>query len=289
MDLAFYVILGVLLGLIIGCIVSITGASGAMLMVPVFYLVFGLPVHSAIGTSLMVLVITGSVVSLSYFKKGNVDLKTGKWFIAGALVGSQIGVLLAQGLPERALGSSFGGMITLLGIVMLLRKPKSQETSKEKDTTDKQSSREPIHFKYEWQRILVALLLGIGIGIMSGTFGAGGGLMILAVFVVVLALPLHKAIGTSTLVMAIISCSSALGYAFYGDINVILGLIVGIGSITGGIAGSYFANKIDESSLKKVMGLFFIGLGILMTFTTYYKISNPQELTSKFLCIASVL
>ncbi|MFX1534295.1 MAG: sulfite exporter TauE/SafE family protein [Promethearchaeota archaeon] len=270
MNLLFCILFAILLGLVIGSIVSITGASGAMLMVPVFYLAFNLPVHSAIGTSLLVLVITGSVVSFSYFRKGNIDLKTGKWFIAGAIGGSQVGVLLAQGLPERALGSSFGGMIALVGVVMLLKKSKSKETFEEIDGvngTDERYKKTAIYFKTEGQRTCVAFFLGIGIGLMSGVFGAGGGLMILAVLVFVLALPLHKAVGTSTLIMAIIACSSALAYAFHGDVDIILAVTVGIGSIIGGVSGSYFANKINENSLKKVMAVLFIGLGLLMTFT----------------------
>ena len=44
----------ILLGLVTGIVVSLVGASGVMLIVPVLTLVFSVPIHMAIGTSLLV-------------------------------------------------------------------------------------------------------------------------------------------------------------------------------------------------------------------------------------------
>lgn len=70
-----YLIIGmIILGLVTGTVTSMIGASGVNITVPVLTLFLGLNSHMAIGTSLMVDVITSIVVAISYFRHGNVRL-----------------------------------------------------------------------------------------------------------------------------------------------------------------------------------------------------------------------
>jgi uncharacterized membrane protein YfcA len=134
---------------------------------------------------------------------------------------------------------------------------------KKSDSTDTISGF--IHFKAEWQKILAALIIGLGIGILSGIFGAGGGVMILLALIVLMSFPLHKAIGTSTLIMAITALSSTVGYAMRGNINIILGSFIAAGAVLGGVIGSRYANKVNEKTLQKVVGICFMAMGVVMT------------------------
>lgn len=95
--------------------------------------------------------------------------------------------------------------------------------------------------------------------------GAGGGGMILITLIVVLAYPMHKAIGTSTLIMAMTALSSTIGYAYRGNLNLQLGCILSVGAIIGGIIGGRYANKVNEKTLSKIVSIFFVCLGIVMT------------------------
>lgn len=78
----------------------------------------------------------------------------------------------------------------------------------------------------EWQKVVAALIIGLGIGVLSGIFGAGGGVMILLALIVLMSFPLHKAIGTSTLIMAITALSSTVGYAARGSVDFLLGSVL---------------------------------------------------------------
>jgi uncharacterized membrane protein YfcA len=119
------------------------------------------------------------------------------------------------------------------------------------------------------QEALAAVGLGFFIGIFTGITGAGGGLLILVVLVLVLSFPMHDAIGTSTLIMAFTATSGALGYAFQGDSNLIGGIIAGVGAAIGGVISASFANHIADRTLRRVVSLFFLVLGIVMT-TIYF-------------------
>jgi len=96
------------------------------------------------------------------------------------------------------------------------------------------------------QRLLLAIALGFGVGIVTGVFGAGGGLMFLLLLIVVLGEPLHKAIGTSTLIMALTAFSGTIGYMIHGFLNILYSTITSLGSIIAGTISSRIANKLPE-------------------------------------------
>ena len=257
MSLVLY-LLAICIGIITGGITSLIGASGVMIVVPVLTMLFNVSVHTAIGTSLFVDVIASLTVSYSYYKNGNIELKSGIWIALTSIIGAQLGASLASKMGEGNLSSSFGIVLVIAGLSMLRKSYK-----KKSDSTDTISGF--IHFKAEWQKILAALIIGLGIGILSGIFGAGGGVMILLALIVLMSFPLHKAIGTSTLIMAITALSSTVGYAMRGNINIILGSFIAAGAVLGGVLGSRYANKVNEKTLQKVVGICFMAMGVVMT------------------------
>ncbi|MTK10612.1 MAG: sulfite exporter TauE/SafE family protein [Clostridiaceae bacterium] len=257
MNLALY-LLAIVIGVITGGITSLIGASGVMIIVPILTMLFKVSVHTAIGTSLFVDVIASLTVSYSYYKNGNIELKSGIWIALTSIIGAQLGASFASKMGEGNLSSSFGIVLVLAGLSMVRKSYKEK-----KDSSDTLSKL--VNFKKEWQRILAALVIGLGIGILSGIFGAGGGVMILLALIVLMSFPLHKAIGTSTLIMAITALSSTVGYGVRGNIDFVLGSLLSVGAIFGGIIGSRYANKVNEKTLQKVVGICFMAMGIIMT------------------------
>lgn len=257
MSFIFY-LLAIGIGIITGGITSLIGASGVMLIVPILTMLFKVSVHAAIGTSLFVDVIASLTVSYSYYKNGNIELKSGIWIALTSIIGAQFGALFASNMGEGNLSSSFGIVLVIAGLSMFRKS--LREKSDSSDTIIGF-----IHFKKEWQKILAALIIGLGIGILSGIFGAGGGVMILLALIILMSFPLHKAIGTSTLIMAITALSSTIGYAARGKIDLVLGSFLSAGAILGGVLGSRYANKVNEKTLQKSVGISFIAMGIVMT------------------------
>ncbi|MFC2695349.1 MAG: sulfite exporter TauE/SafE family protein [Lactobacillus sp.] len=237
------------LGLVTGSITSLIGASGVSVVVPALTLFFALSSHVAIGTSLLVDVITSIVVAIGYFRAGNVRLTASLWLtvglICGSLLGAQAGII-----PDNVLNSVFAVVLLVSGIATLRRggqqvKVKSAHLSKAGQT---------------------AALLGLGlvIGIISGLVGAGGGVMMLVAIIFALHYPMHEAVGTSTVIMAITALTSLLGYARQGNVAWDWGLVIAIGAVIAGFFGAKLANKIDEVKLNKVVAWLFIILSIFM-------------------------
>lgn len=257
MNLISY-LFAIIIGIITGGITSLIGASGVMIIVPLLTIFFKVGVHTAIGTSLFVDVAASLTVAYSYYKNGNIELKSGIWIALTSIIGAQFGASLASKMGEGNLSSSFGIVLIIAGFSMI------RKSSKEKCNSSDNLSKF-VHFNKGWQKIVSALIIGLGIGILSGIFGAGGGVMILLALIVLMSFPLHKAIGTSTLIMAITALSSTIGYATRGNINFLLGILISAGAIFGGILGSHYANRVNEKTLQKIVGICFSAMGIVMT------------------------
>ncbi|MFX1283929.1 MAG: sulfite exporter TauE/SafE family protein [Promethearchaeota archaeon] len=248
----------IILGLAVGLIISIIGVSGSVFVIPILMLVYSTPIYAAIGTSLFIDMIGASVVALSFFRKKTVDLTASLLLIISALVGSQLGVLIAVNTSEASLSYSVCIIFISIGAIILLRgarKIKHKETIVESQR---------YNFKSEKQKKIIILLIGLFIGLMSGIFGAGGGMMIMFVLLILFQYPPHTAIGTATAIMAIIALSGVIGYSIQGYINLEYGIIVSLGAIVGGSFGSIFiSHKLNENSLMIAMGLVFILVGIM--------------------------
>lgn len=268
MGFSFY-FLSILVGFITGGITSLIGASGVMIIVPILTMFFNISVHNAIGTSLLVDVIASLTVSYSYYKNGNIDLKSGIWIALTSIFGAQLGASFASNMGEGNLSSSFGIVLLIAGIGTF-RKSYKKKNEFPQNADSKKKLNKLLKFEKTWQKILTALIIGFVIGILSGVFGAGGGVMILVALIVIMSFPLHKAIGTSTLIMAITALSSTIGYASRGNIDIKLSILISIGAILGGLIGSRYANKINEKTLQKLVGVCFTLMGITMTLLTKF-------------------
>jgi hypothetical protein len=214
-------------------------------------------IHESIGTSLMVDIIAPLAISYTYYKHGNLDIKSGIWIAIGSIFGAQLGATFAAGIPEVGLGGAFGVFMAIMG-VMIWKKGFNREYIANK-------MKNLVKFETQTQRILTALILGFAVGLMTGILGAGGGGMVLLILIFVLNFPLHVAIGTSALIMAITACSGTIGYAIHGNIKPLAGLILGFSAAGSGMASAKFANRVNEQILAKAVGIIFITLGAIMT------------------------
>jgi len=252
-----WVLTTVAVGVLAGLVTGFTGASGVMIIVPGLTLLLSIPVHAAIGTSLAVDVVTSLAVAYTYRQSGNIDLKSGLWVIAGAVVGGPLGSCLSTCISEVSLGGLFGILLVLSGVTIWKRGVKGiLYMLRERRAPD-----EVLLRKHK----AAALLLGCCIGAFSGVFGAGGGILVLLILVFLLKYDLHKAVGTSTLVMAIIAASAAAGHFMNGNVNLAAFLFAGVSAVGGGRLCATVANRVSEETLGKIIGAIFAFLGVLMT------------------------
>jgi uncharacterized membrane protein YfcA len=250
-------LLMVAVGLLSGLVMSLVGASAVMVIVPALNLALGYGMHAAIGVSLLVDVIASLAVGYAYWRHGNVHLSQGLWIALGSVAGAQLGAGFTVGLPGWFLAACYGLWMVGSGAA-IWRKGLDRATIAER-------FRRYVRLESAAGRTAVALALGFGIGVNCGIFGAGGGILIMMVLIFILDYPIHKAVGTSTVIMAVTAASAAIGYGLRGNVDVLVSVVIAAGTVTGGTAGARLANLTSERMLARIVGGIFIVLGVAMT------------------------
>ncbi len=122
--LAFWpmVVTLLLTGVFSGFIAGMMGVGGGVLMVPAMVLLAGFSQYTAHGTSLLAMIVVGSVGACTHWRLGNVrrDLLPG--LIAGILIGAYLGGNLAHTFPEGWLRAVFALVLIWSGVRYLRAK-----------------------------------------------------------------------------------------------------------------------------------------------------------------------
>jgi len=251
-------IFGYIASVLIGISLGLIGGGGSILTVPVLVYLFGLDAFIATEYSLFIVGISSVVGSLSYFKKGLVNLKTA--FIFG--IPSIISIFFTRNflvplIPDEVFSISnfvitkdillliiFAVLMILASYKMIKKSPELQNSAVEKNKT------------------LLAAGEGSVVGVLTGLVGAGGGFMIIPALVNLLKTPMKVAIGTS---LVIISLNSLIGFfSSVKNVEVDWKLLATISSIAivGILIGSQLSKKIDGKKLKPAFGWFILVMGI---------------------------
>lgn len=117
------ILLYLLLGLVAGGFSGLIGIGGAIIIIPVLVLLFGLQQHTAQGTTLALMVPPiGLLAAWTYYKAGYVDLKIAGLICVGFFVGGLVGAKLATEIPADILRKIFGVVLLAAAIRMIFFK-----------------------------------------------------------------------------------------------------------------------------------------------------------------------
>jgi hypothetical protein len=246
----------IVMGVFSGVVSGMTGASGVMIMIPLLTTFFGFPIFVAIGTSLMADVISSGPISFTYHKNKNLDIKTGLLLGGGALLGAQAAVKNISFLPEDWV--VFGIALFMVGLGLRMWRDGFRKDF------EPPRWKQPAFLTHPVWRSVTCLVLGFSLGLMTGFFGAGGGIIIFIVLYFLLRIDLKTSIGTAAFVMIMSSLSGAIGHWTIGNLDWQTGLIIGAAATFGGVMSAYLANKTGEQFLSRVIGVLFILLALVM-------------------------
>lgn len=111
---------GVAIGVLTGFLSSLFGVGGGIFLVPAFIFLFGLPVHIATATSVLVLVCTSAVGALSHALLGHIRPDIAIPMAAGVIVGARIGAAVAPRLLGEWLVRLLSLALAVIGIRLIL-------------------------------------------------------------------------------------------------------------------------------------------------------------------------
>lgn len=102
----------------VGLLTGFFGVGGGFVIVPALVIVLGLPMRAAIGTSLLVIVVTSAAALASRVGEVHLDWPVVAGFTAAALVGSVLGSRLSTRVPAERLTVAFTVLLVVVAGVM---------------------------------------------------------------------------------------------------------------------------------------------------------------------------
>lgn len=98
--------------------------------------------------------------------------------------------------------------------------------------------------------VIGMLVIGFGAGMMGGLVGVGGGVLFVPGLVIFLGLSQLEALSTSLLAIVFVASVGAWRQGRYGNLRVRDGIVIGLLSPLGVLAGTVLANTVSERALE---------------------------------------
>jgi uncharacterized protein len=214
----------ILVGVLGGILSGLFGVGGGIVMVPLLMTLAGMDQRRASATSLAAIVPTSIVGAISYGVAGHVDVLAAVIIAAGGIVGSLIGARLLRILPIRWLRWLFIALLVIVAIRLFFEVP-GRGTG----------------IEYTWPAILGLVALGLVMGVASGLFGIGGGVIVVPVLVALFGASDLLAKGTSLLALLPAAATGTVANTRAHLVSLRDGLLVGVPAALASFAGSALA------------------------------------------------
>jgi uncharacterized membrane protein YfcA len=266
--------LSLLFGAVVGLSLGLTGGGGAIFAVPLLVHGLGMPAKEAVGISLLAVGSTSLVGFVQRARRGLVEFPTGLLFAVAGMFGAPVGSWLANRMPESLLLSLFS--ILMLVIAARMGSKSNVAAASLPIIMDEKAGptcrRDP-QGKLRLTSPCAALLglVGLGTGVLSGLFGVGGGFIIVPALVVFSGMRIQSAIGTSLLVIALISASGTATYLLSGkELSFATAAVFTAGSIAGLFAGSALAQRLAGPALLRTFAAAIVVVAVYVIARTVW-------------------
>lgn len=233
------------IGLILGMLLGLTGAGGSLVALPLL-LSLHLPMRDAIGVSLGAVAISALIGAIPRVRLGQVAWRPALILAVAGLPGNAFGQWLGRFVPETLLVAAFCALV-LWSACRLWR-----------------SSGQSPCLNPGPLRTGPLLIIGVGVGILSGLMGVGGGFLIVPALLWFSPLPLLSAMATS---MAVIALVSGGGFLIYlSGANPPLPLLGGLamGGAMGVLSGNLLAQRLNSQLLQRIFAVLLVAVSLSM-------------------------
>lgn len=247
-------------GVVAGVFAGLLGVGGGIVMVPAMALTFQIMgfdsevyQHVAVGTSLAVIIATGTTSARAHWKRDAVMFDVLKLWGPFIILASLLGGLMAGLYSGDMLRIIFGviAIFVALNVVLPIQQRLMSSLKASKLTN----------------RIMATI-----IGYVSALMGIGGGSLsvpTLAAF----GNSMHKAVGTSAALGVLLAVPGALGFVVsgwavegrpplsIGYVNVPALILIGVTAATVAPLGAALAHRLDQKYLKMAFAVFLLIVG----------------------------
>jgi uncharacterized membrane protein YfcA len=226
------------------------GVGGSSVATPVLSLL-GAAGFAAVASPLPATIPAAAVGAYAYLRSGEARPRAAGWSILGGVPGTIVGALLSKlaGGPVLLIASG----ITLVVIGARMLRPIAEE------------AREAGGRRRQNRPLLVGAAAGVGV--FTGLLANGGGFLLVPLYLLVFGLRMRQAVGTSLLVVTVLSVPTLVSHWLLGHVDWALAGEFAAGMLPGAAIASRLAQRIHGPRLRLAFGVFLVVFGI--GFTAY--------------------
>lgn len=235
-------------GAAIGIGMGLFGVGGSSVATPVLSLL-GVSGLTAVASPLPATIPAAMIGAISYLRSGHARPRAAGWSMLGGVPGTILGALLSRLAGGPALLVASGAVLVLVGLRVL--RPIEQPA---RDAGDRRRKNRP-----------VLTLATFAVGVFTGLLANGGGFLLVPLYLLVFGLRMKQAVGTSLLVIAVLSIPTLVTHWELGHIDWSLAGEFGLGLLPGSAVGSRLARRVEGPVVRRAFGWFLVLFGAAFT------------------------
>ncbi len=246
----------ILIGLLVGFLIGLTGLGGGVLLLPI--LIFGLriPAIIAVGSDAAFNFLTKIPTSAVHLLKGTVRQRVVLALATGSIPGSILGVRWLQHLRNvygagvnDFIKTSVGILLILVSTMLLLQRRIEREVSNRPPTA---------------KSFTGIAIIGIVAGFLVGMTSVGSGSIIMMLLLLFYSFQPKMMVGTDIVHAVILTGVTSVLHFRLGNVDPSLVGCLLIGSIPGGILGSYLSTRLPVLWLRRILCALLLATGARM-------------------------
>lgn len=231
-----------LLGALIGGVLGGLGGGGAVLTVPVLVHLLHQPVAEATAGSLVVVGASALAGLATYARARLVEWRVGAALVAVGLPATALGTLLSHRVDPDVLMLGFAGVMLVAALPLLRDGPGAGAPAAPSGPTTASLRRT------SWVGTVLAATV---VGALTGFFGVGGGFVVVPALVLVLRLPVQRAVGTSLLVVAANAVLALGGRVAGADLDPEVLVPFAAAAVVASVVAARFAPRLPARPLRR--------------------------------------
>ncbi len=252
----------VILGIIVGAVLGLTGAGGSILAVPLLMFGLGWTLPQAAPVALLAVCASATFGTVVAWDVTHVRYRAAALMGVAALFTAPLGLATAALMPLPILTGVFALVLAYVGARMLRQSIRAPAEAGIVRATVAGDGSQPggrwikvsEQGRILWNETTVAMVAAIGglTGFVAGMLGVGGGFVIVPALRYTSGLSMHSAVATSLLAVALIAAVAAAGAAVQGmSIPWAAAGPFVLGALAGMFAGRKLAPRIAGARLQQ--------------------------------------
>jgi uncharacterized membrane protein YfcA len=224
------------LGCVIGSFGALAGVGGGVIITPMLAIYFHLPIHQAIGISLVTVIATSTATSSINVERHVTDIRLGMILELSTTIGAAVAAIIAGYVDRRTIALLFIAFLLYSSFSMIKRAWTSRSEALQTEIPP-----------YEVKEYPIGLTGSLCAGALSGLLGVGGGVIKVPIMYLFMGVPLRVATATSNFMIGVTAATSAYIYYGRGDILLPVAAPLVAGVFTGSLVGARLAPKVRST------------------------------------------